>query len=282
MKHKSFGATGVELPAIGQGTWNMPQSGAGRKEAVRALRHGISLGMTHLDTAEMYGAGAVEELLGEAIGGLAREGLFIASKVLPENATYEGTLKAARRSIARLRCDYLDLYLLHWPGSHPLEETMRALEDLVEQGTVRFVGISNFDTDEMLAAASYLRKVPLACNQVLYHLNERGIEHRLAETARRHDIAIVAYTPFGRGAFLREASQREVLTAVAKKHGATPRQVALAFLTRESNVFAIPKSASPMHVRENANGGSMTLDAEDFAAIDRAFARGRPGPLATL
>ncbi|HEY4433913.1 MAG TPA: aldo/keto reductase [Candidatus Cybelea sp.] len=282
MKHKSFGATGVALPAIGQGTWNMPQSGAGRKEAVRALRHGISLGMTHLDTAEMYGAGAVEELLGEAIGGLARERLFVASKVLPENATYEGTLKAARRSIARLRCDYLDLYLLHWPGSHPLEETMRALEDLVEQGTVRFVGVSNFDTDEMLAAASYLRKVPLACNQVLYHLNERGIEHRLIETARRHDVAIVAYTPFGRGAFLREPSQREVLTAVAKKHEATPRQVALAFLTRESNVFAIPKSTSLAHVQENANAASMTLDAEDLAAIDRAFVRGRPGPLATL
>ncbi|HEY2554015.1 MAG TPA: aldo/keto reductase [Candidatus Cybelea sp.] len=282
MRYKSFGRTGVELPAIGQGTWNMPQSGAGRKEAVRALRHGISLGMTHLDTAEMYGAGAVEELLGEAVGGIARERLFIASKVLPENATYEGTLNAARRSIARLRCDYLDLYLLHWPGSHPLEETMRALEDLVEQGTVRFAGVSNFDTDEMLAAASYLRRVPLACNQVLYHLNERGIEHRLVEAARRHDIAIVAYTPFGRGAFMREPSQRRALAAVAEKHGATPRQVALAFLTRESNVFAIPKAASLAHVQENANAASVRLDAEDLAAIDRAFARGRPGPLATL
>ena len=282
MKQKSFGATGIELPAIGQGTWNMPQSGAGRKEAVRALRRGIELGMTHLDTAEMYGAGAVEELLGEAIGGIARERLFIASKVLPENATYAGTLEAARRSIARLRCDYLDLYLLHWPGSHPLEETMRGLEDLVEQGTVRFAGVSNFDTDEMLEAASYLRNVPLACNQVLYHLNERGIEHRLIEAARERNIAIVAYTPFGRGAFLREPSQLQALAAIAKKHGATPRQVALAFLTREPNLFAIPKAASLAHVQENAEAASITLDGEDLATIDRAFARGRPGPLATL
>jgi diketogulonate reductase-like aldo/keto reductase len=282
MKQKSFGATGVELPAIGQGTWNMPQSGAGRKEAVRALRRGIELGMTHLDTAEMYGAGAVEELLGEAIRGTARERLFIASKVLPENATYAGTLEAARRSVARLRCDYLDLYLLHWPGSHPLEETMRGLEELVEQGTVRFAGVSNFDTDEMLEAASYLRNVPLACNQVLYHLNERGIEHRLIEAARERNIAIVAYTPFGRGAFLRKPSQLQALAAIAKKHGATPRQVALAFLTREPNLFAIPKAASLAHVQENAEAASITLDGEDLATIDRAFARGRAGPLATL
>jgi diketogulonate reductase-like aldo/keto reductase len=282
MKRKSFGATGIELPAIGQGTWNMPQSGAGRKEAVRALRRGIELGMTHLDTAEMYDAGAVEELLGEAIGGIGRERLFIASKVLPENATYAGTLEAARRSIARLGCDYLDLYLLHWPGSHPLEETMRGLEDLVEQGTVRFVGVSNFDTGEMLEAASYLRNVPLACNQVLYHLTERGIEHRLIEAARERNIAIVAYTPFGRGAFLREPSQLQALAAIAKKHGATPRQVALAFLTREPNLFAIPKAASVAHVQENAKAASLTLDQEDLATIDRAFARGHPGPLATL
>ncbi len=282
MKQKPFGATGIELPAIGQGTWNMPQSGAGRKEAVRALRRGIELGMTHLDTAEMYGAGAVEELLGEAIRGIARERLFIASKVLPENATYAGTLEAARRSVARLRCDYLDLYLLHWPGSHPLEETMRGLEELVEQGTVRFAGVSNFDTDEMLEAASYLRNVPLACNQVLYHLNERGIEHRLIEAARERNIAIVAYTPFGRGAFLREPSQLQALAAIAEKHGATPRQVALAFLTREPNLFAIPKAASLAHVQENAEAASITLDGEDLATIDRAFARGRPGPLATL
>ncbi len=281
MKHKPFGTTGVDLPVMGQGTWNMPDSGSARREARRAIERGIELGMTHLDTAEMYGAGAVEEFLGEAIWGIPREKLFIATKVLPSNATYQGTLEAAQRSLERLRCDYLDLYLLHWPGSHPLEETMHALEALVERGTTRFVGVSNFETDLMLEAASYLR-VPLACNQVLYHLGERGVEHELIPAARQRGIGIVAYTPFGRGGFLRAAKGRAVLESVARKHGATPRQVALAFLTREQNVFAIPKAAQVAHVEENAAAGSLTLDAGDIAAIDEAFPRGRSGPLATL
>jgi diketogulonate reductase-like aldo/keto reductase len=279
---KPFGPTGVELPVIGQGTWNMPQSGATRKEAVRALRRGIELGMTHLDTAEMYEAGAVEELVGEAIAGIARERLFIASKVLPSNATYEGTLAAARRSLARLHCDYLDLFMLHWPGPHPLEETMRALERLVELGETRFVGVSNFDTDSMLEAASYLRKVPLACNQVLYHLRERGIEHDLIPAARDGRIAIVAYTPFGRDGFLRGAQARGVLERIAWKHHATPRQIALAFLTREPDVFAIPKAASVAHVEENAASAKVVLDSEDVSAVDEAFPRGRRRTLATL
>jgi diketogulonate reductase-like aldo/keto reductase len=282
MKHKSFGTTGVDLPAIGQGTWNMPESGSARREAQRAIERGIELGMTHLDTAEMYGAGAVEEFLGEAIRGIPREKFFIVTKVLPSNASYQGTLEAAQRSLERLRCEYLDLYLLHWPGSHPLEETMQALEALVERGTTRFVGISNFETDSMLEAASYLRAVPLACNQVLYHLGERGVERELIPTARQRGIAIVAYTPFGRGGFLRSAKGRSVLEIVARKHRATPRQAALAFLTREANVFAIPKAAQVAHVEENAGAGSLTLDADDIAAIDEAFPRGRPGPLATL
>jgi len=282
MKHKPFGTTGVDLPVIGQGTWNMPESGSARREAQRAIERGIELGMTHLDTAEMYGAGAVEQFLGEAIRGIPREKLFIATKVLPSNATYQGTLEAAQRSLQRLRCDYLDLYLLHWPGSHPLEETMQALEALVERGTTRFVGVSNFETDSMLEAASYLRAVPLACNQVLYHLGERGVEHELIPAARQRGIAIVAYTPFGRGGFLRAAKGRRLLESVAQKRHATPRQVALAFLTREANVFAIPKAAQVAHVEENAAAGSLTLDADEIVAIDEAFPRGRPGPLATL
>lgn len=272
----------MDLPVIGQGTWNMPESGSARREAQRAIERGIELGMTHLDTAEMYGAGAVEEFLGEAIRGIPRERLFIATKVLPGNASYQGTLAAAQRSLERLRCEYLDLYLLHWPGSHPLEETMQALEALVQRGTTRFVGVSNFETDSMLEAASYLRAVPLACNQVLYHLGERGIEHELIPAAYQRGIAIVAYTPFGRGGFRRTAKGRGVLESVARKHAATPRQAALAFLTREQNVFAIPKAAQAAHVEENAAAGSLTLDAGDIAAIDEAFPRGRAGPLATL
>lgn len=260
----------------------MPLSGAGRKEAQRALRRGVELGMTHLDTAEMYGSGGVEELLGDAIAGIARERLFIASKVLPSNASYEGTLRAADSSLRRLRCEYLDLYLLHWPGDHPLEETMAALERLVEEGKTRFVGVSNFDTAAMLEAASYLRNVPLACNQVLFHLGERGIEHDLLPAALAREIAIVAYTPFGRDAFLRGGTKRAVLEEIGRKHGATPRQIALGFLTREPNLFAIPKAARIAHVEENAAAGGIELDAADAAAIERAFARGRRRSLATL
>lgn len=260
----------------------MPQSGAAKKEAQRAVRRGVELGMTHLDTAEMYGAGAVEELLGEAIRGIPREKLFITSKVLPSNAGYEGTLRAAEGSLERLRCDYLDLYLLHWPGEHPLEATMAALEALVEQGKTRFVGVSNFDTAGMLEAASYLRNVPLACNQVLFHLGERGIEHDLIPAALTREIAIVAYTPFGRESFLSASAGRRVLEEVGRKYDATPRQVALAFLTRERNVFAIPKAAQVRHVEENAAAGELRLGPEDVEAIDGAFERGKPRPLATL
>jgi diketogulonate reductase-like aldo/keto reductase len=282
VKRRPFGATGVDLPVVGQGTWNIPERGAGVKEAQRAIRRGIELGMVHLDTAEMYGAGRVEELVGEAIRGFARERLFIVTKVLPSNASYRGTLAAAERSLERLGCDYVDCYLLHWPGSHPLEETMRALETLVEQGKTRFAGVSNFETGEMIEAASYLRKVPLACNQVLYHLCERGVEHSLIPSARERGIAVVAYTPFGRGSFLRSGSGRQACEAVARKHGATERQVALAFLTRESGLFAIPKAARVEHVEENAEAGELELDHDDIAQIDGAFPRGDPGPLATL
>lgn len=261
----------------------MPERGPRLEEAKRAIARGIELGMTHIDTAQMYGSGRVEELLGEAIRGVARERLFIATKVRPGDASYNGTLAAADRSLKRLRCGYLDLYLLHWPGSVPLEETMRAFETLVQQGKTRFVGVSNFDAEEMLEAAGYLRNVPLACNQVLYHLGERGVEHRLVPLAAQHRIAIVAYTPFGRGRVGRADLQPGgALDRVARKHDATPRQVVLAFLTREANVFTIPKAARVEHVEENARAADLVLDASDVALIDEAFPRGRAGPLATL
>lgn len=282
MKYKAFGKTGIDLPVIGQGTWNTPEGGASVKSAHRAIRRGIELGMVHLDTAEMYGAGRVEELLGETIRGIPRERLFIATKVLPSNASYRGTLAAADRSLERLGCEYVDLYLLHWPGPHPLEETMRALEALVERGKVRFIGVSNFDTDAMLEAASHLRGNSIACNQVLYHLCERGIEHSLIPAAQRAGIAIVAYTPFGRGSFLRTEAGRQACEAVAVKHRATAQQVALAFLTREPGLFAIPKAARVEHVEENAAAAELELDPFDVEQIDRAYPRGEPRTLATL
>jgi len=190
---------------------------------------------------------------------------------------------ACERSLKRLAPDRLDLYLLHWPGSEPLEDTMRAFTQLVEDGKTRFVGVSNFDVEEMLEAQTLLDPVPLTCNQVLYHLHERGIEHRLIPQARDAGIAIVAYTPFGRGRFPSDAiGEHGVLGKIAKKHGSTPRQVILAFLTRESNVFAIPKASSVEHVEENAAAGDVRLDADDIAAIDAAFPAGKAGRLATL
>jgi len=283
MKRKTFGATGVEVAVIGQGTWDIPERGARAAEAQRALRLGIELGMTHIDSAEMYGSGRVEELVREAIAGIPRESLFIATKVLPGNAHFKGTLAAADRSLQRLGLDYVDLYMLHWESEYPLEETMHALEQLVRDGKTRFVGVSNFDADEMLEAASHLGSVPLACNQVLYHLNERGAEHRVIPAARERGIAVVAYTPFGRGRFPRaQARPGGVLEEIARKHGATPRQVILAFLTREPHVFAIPKASRLDHVRENAGAGDLTLDDADVAAIDAAFPLGAPAPLATL
>jgi diketogulonate reductase-like aldo/keto reductase len=282
MQQKEFARTGVQIPTIGQGTWNMPESGSARKRARDAIRRGVALGMRHIDTAEMYGAGAAEELVGDAVEGLPRQELFIASKVLPSNATYRGTLQAAERSIARMRCDYLDLYMLHWPGEHPLRDTMRALEALAVRGKARFIGVSNFDSAGMREAASYLREVPLSSNQVLYHLGQRGIEHELIDAAAQDGIAIVAYTPFGRGSFARSAKGRTTLERIAGKHAATTRQIVLAFLTRRSNVFAIAKAATTEHVEENAAAADIRLDDDDVAAIDAAFPRGESRELATL
>lgn len=283
MQKKAFGGTGVDVAVIGQGTWNVPESGGAAAEARRALLRGIELGMTHVDTAEMYGAGRVEEFVGETIAGIAREAVFVTTKVLPSNARYRDTLAAAERSLHRLRLDYVDLYLLHWPSDHPLEETMSALERLVVDGKARFIGVSNFDAAEMIAAASHLREVPLRCNQVLYHLNERGAEH-LVPVAREHGVALVGYTPFGRGRFPRTQTRKGgVLEAIGRRHGATVRQVILAFLTREPGVFAIPKASHVAHVEENAAAAEVRLDARDVAEIDAAFPLPPANePLATL
>lgn len=282
MEKKAFGPARVEVPVIGQGTWDIPESGARRDEAVRALRRGIELGLTHIDTAEMYGSGRAEEIVGEAIRERPRESLFITSKVLPSNASYEGVLSACERSLRRIGTEYVDLYLLHWPSSYPLEETMRALETLVEQGKARLIGVSNFDVDEVQEAQSYLRSVPLACDQVLYHLKERGPEAHLLPYCTKEHIALVGYTPFGRGRFPRkEAEPHGLLGRIAAAHGKTVRQVILNFLTRERNAFAIPKASRVEHVEENAGAAGWRLTAEDVAAIDAAFPV-HEGPLATL
>ena len=282
MDRKIFGPTGVAVPVIGQGTWDIPESGTRRENAIRALRQGIELGMTHIDTAEMYGNGRVEEIVGEAIAGLDRTALFLTSKVLPSNASYQGTIAACERTLRRMRTDYVDLFLLHWPSSHPLEKTMRALEVLVARGKARFIGVSNFDVDEVQTAQSHLRDVPLACDQVLHHLRERTAESELIPYCDEQHVAVVGYTPFGRGRFPRkEAEPGGVLAKIAAKYGKTVRQVILNVLTRERNVFAIPKSSSVEHVEENAGAAGWALEQEDVAAIDAAFPV-HHGPLATL
>lgn len=278
MMQRPFGPLERSVPVIGQGTWNVPVRGAKADEAKRALRRGIALGMTHIDTAEMYGDGASERLIGEAIADLPREELFLVTKVLPSHATFAGTIRACEASLSRLQTDYLDAYLLHWRGSVPLRETMRAMEQLVRDGKIRALGVSNFDVSDLEEAAAALEREPIACNQVLYHLDERTVEAHEIPYAREHQIAIVAYTPFGRGAWSAGAGAR-VLDSIAAKHGATPRQVILAFLTRDPIVFAIPKASDVAHVEENAGAGELRLDEQDIAAIDAAFpvARRRGG-----
>jgi diketogulonate reductase-like aldo/keto reductase len=278
---RPFGAGGPAVPIIGQGTWNVPLR-AGRADAIAALRAGIDAGMVHIDTAEMYGDGGAETFVGEAIAGLPREQLFLVSKVLPSNASYAGTIRACEQTLARLRTDYLDCYLLHWRGSTPLAETMGAFERLVSDGKIRSLGVSNFDVADLQEAQAALTRERIACNQVLYHLGERSIEAHELPYCRAHGIALVAYTPFGRGDW-RDAPGARELDAIAAAHDVTAHAVILAFLTRTDDTFVIPKAASIAHARANAAAGTLRLSAAEIATIERAFPlRPRRGGLPTL
>ncbi len=267
MLRRRFGSTGVEVPVIGQGTWRMGESRREEKTEIAALRLGLELGMTHIDTAEMYGGGGAERVVAQAIRGYPRARLFLVTKVLPSNASYAGTLKACEQSVKRLGVDFVDVYLLHWWSERqPVAETMRAMEELVRRGLTRFIGVSNFDAGQMREAQAALRANRLACNQVLYHLRDRAIERDVLPHCERERIAVVGYTPLARGGFMRDA-----VAGIAPRHGRTPRQVALNFLTRRAALFTIPKASRPEHVRENAAALDFTLTAEDLRAIDRAF-----------
>jgi diketogulonate reductase-like aldo/keto reductase len=261
----------ASLPRIGIGTWNMERDDP--SSAVAAIRRALEHGMIHVDTAELYGRGRVEELVREAIAGFPRERLFLTSKVLPNHANREGTLRACEASLRRLGVEYLDLYLLHWSGSHPLAETFQAFAALEVAGKIRAYGVSNFDDAELDAAEAAARAVGgrVACNQVLYHLNERAIEHRVVPWCRAHGAALVGYSPFGsRGGFGADTVQR--LAPLAQRLGKTPRQLALAFLVR-GGAYAIPKSSQPAHVDELAGAQDLVLDAAAITEIDRAFPR---------
>jgi diketogulonate reductase-like aldo/keto reductase len=273
MDRRPFGPTGASVVRVGLGTWQM--EGDDRRGCVAALRAGLDAGMAHVDTAELYGSGKVEEVVAEAIEG-RRDALYLVSKVMPSHATRKGTVSACEKSLKRLRTDRLDCYLLHWPGSHPLEETIAGFEDLRGSGKIRAWGVSNFDEEELAQALAIAGPGRIACNQVLYHLTERSIEHAVAPFCEEHGIAVVGYTPFGTGTFPPGgAPGAKVMKTVAEKHGASERAVALAFLTRRPSFFAIPKSCQAEHVRQNARAGSIALDNEDEAAIDAAFPLGR-------
>ncbi len=274
MRLRPFGPTKHQVPVIGQGTWFIEN--ADRKSAVAALRAGLDAGMSHIDTAEMYGSGRAESTIAEAIAG-RRDAAFIVSKVLPNNASAKGTVAACESSLKRLKTDRLDCYLLHWRGGHALADTVGAFDKLQAAGKILSWGVSNFDADdldELLAVAGPGR---IACNQVLYHLKERAVDHRVIPWCARHGVAVVAYSPFGHDDFPAPGSAGgKTLAGIAAKRNATVRQVALAFLTRDKSVFAIPKAADAKHAVDNAGAGDLTLSAEEIAAIDKAFPMGKP------
>jgi len=282
MEHRPFGSEERKVSIIGQGTWNLEQ--ANSAAAIGALRRGLDLGMTHIDTAEMYGLGAAEALVGKAIAG-RRDEVFLVSKVLPHNASRKGTIAACERSLKRLKTDRLDCYLLHWRGSHPLADTVAAFEQLRADGKILSWGVSNFDVDDLDELHEIAGAGRLACNQVLYHLRERAIEHAVIPWCEENGVAVVAYSPFGHAGGFPEphTAGGRVLKEIAGGHNSTPRQVALRFLTRRASLFAIPKASNPEHAEENAGAATLNLSAADLAKIDAAFPLGaRPRSLPML
>lgn len=273
---RAFGT--AQVPAIGIGTWNVERDD--RAGAIAAIRRALDLGVTHVDTAELYGWGQVETLVGEAIAGRRGE-VFLVSKVVPKNASRAGTVRACEQSLRRLRTDHLDCYLLHWPGPHPLEDTVAAFEQLVAEGKIRQWGVSNFDADALRRVAALAGPGRVACDQVLSHLEERGVEHDLLPACRDLGVALVAYSPFGsrpdpwgRG--------KAALEQIAAERGVSPHAVALAFLLRHPEVLVIPKTARADRVADNARGDFALTEAER-AALEAAFPRGpRPRSLPTL
>jgi diketogulonate reductase-like aldo/keto reductase len=268
MERRRFGPTNREVAVIGEGTWYL-ESGD-RASAIAAVRRGLDLGMTHIDTAEYYGE--AEDVVGEAISG-RRDEVFLVSKVIPGNASRSGTIAACENSLARLRTDRLDCYLLHWRGQYPLQETIAAFERLEREGKILSWGVSNFDVSDLEEVWEITGR--LVCNQVLYHLQERAIEHAVIPWCEQHGVAVVGYSPFGHGDFPGSRTKGgRVLEEIAAVHKATPRQVALRFLVRRPLLFTIPKASSPDHAAENAGAGDLRLTETELSRIDQAFPLG--------
>ena len=271
-------STDESIPVLGQGTWHIGDVPARRSEEIATLRLGLDLGMTLIDTAEMYGGGASEAVVAEAIAG-RRDEVFLVSKVLPENATHRGTLAACEASLRRLRTDRLDLYLLHWRGMVPLAETIGAFQELVRAGKIRYFGVSNFDVGDLEELWALDHGSNAVTNQVLYNLMRRGIEWDLLPWCRMRSIPVMAYSPFEQGDML----DAGVLKTVAQRHDASPAQIALAWILHQDGVMTIPKAGNETHLRENRAALDLTLSDEDMADLDRAFPPpGGPSDLAML
>jgi len=258
--------SGVSVPSLGQGTWNMGEKASSARTEIDSLQAGIDLGMTLIDTAEMYAEGGAERIVGKAIEG-RREEVFLVSKVYPHNASGKGTIEACERSLQRLGTDHLDLYLLHWRGSYPLAETVDAFERLKAAGKIGAWGVSNFDVDDMEELLSVPSGRNVATNQVLYNLGRRGIEFDLLPWCQQHDIPLMAYSPIEQGRLLHHPT----VIHIAKAYRATPAQVALAFVLERDDVIAIPKTSQAARIRENRDAVSLDLSDEDWAALDAAF-----------
>jgi diketogulonate reductase-like aldo/keto reductase len=272
-------------PALGLGTWRMGESARHRLQEIEAVRLALRMGWRVIDTAEMYGEGGAEEVVGEAVrqalqaGEISRDEVFIVSKVYPHNASLSGTRAACERSLARLGLPQIDLYLLHWRGPHPLRETVAGFEALKEEGRIRHWGVSNFDRDDMEELFGVERGDRCAANQVYYALDERGIESELLPWLREQQVPCMAYSPLGKGRLPRDPT----LAAIGTRHGATAAQVALAWLLEQTGVMAIPKAVREAHMRENLAAASLVLSGEDQAEIERHFPRPRgKGPLAII
>jgi diketogulonate reductase-like aldo/keto reductase len=270
--------SGAVMPNLGLGTWRMGENDAARSEEIAALKAGLDLGMRLIDTAEMYADGGAETVVADAIDG-RRDDAFVVSKVLPQHASYAGTVAACERSLTRLRVERIDLYLLHWPGEHPLDETLRAFTALAQQGKILHYGVSNFDIDELERAERLPGGARIGVNQVLYNLERRGIERAMIPWCAGKKIAIMAYSPLEQG----RLRPSDTLRRVAERHDASPAQVALAFTLRHDNVVSIPKATRRAHVKDNAKAAAIVLTEEDLMDIDRAFPAPRGDmPLETL
>ncbi|KQY26997.1 aldo/keto reductase [Rhizobium sp. Root482] len=258
--------SGISVPVLGQGTWHMGEKKTSAAEEARSLRHGLDLGMTLIDTAEMYADGGAERIVAEAIKG-RRDDAFVVSKVLPSNASREGTIRACEASLKRLGTDHVNLYLLHWRGRYPLAETVEAFETLKRNGKIDAWGVSNFDTDDMDELLAVADGAHVAANQVLYNLARRGIEYDLLKDSQARGIAVMAYSPLDEGRLLRHPD----LIHIAKAHQATVAQVALAFLLRNPGVIVIPKTAMQERARENRQAADIRLTPDDLAILDKAY-----------